>query len=59
MAPATMVSVPYGLCVWASALAGVVPVAAAELEVGAAVAGREESFASVYRQNLLVSAFCS
>ena len=31
----------------------------AELEVAAAVAGREESFASAYGQNIMVSAFCS
>ena len=35
-----------------------VPVEVAELEVGAAVAGREESFASVYNHEFMVSDFC-
>ena len=52
--PTSEVSPPYELTVWASDLAVlvavvvVVGVAATDCEVAAAVAGREESFASVY-----------
>ena len=35
------------------------PVELAELEVAAAVAGREESFASVYKHNIMISAHLS
>lgn len=35
-----------------------VPVEVAELEVGVAVVGRDESFASVYNHKFMVSDFC-
>ena len=60
-----MLSVPYGSIVWASEALAVlvvvdaVPVDVAELEVAAAVAGREESFASVCNHDTMVSAFRS
>ena len=57
MTPASRVSLLYGLYVWASA-AWALPVAVAELEVAAAVAGREESFASAYGENIMVSGLC-
>ena len=63
--PITMLSVPYGSIVWASEALAVlvvveaVPVDVAELEVAAAVAGREESFASVCNHDTMVSAFRS
>ena len=63
-----MPSPPCGSIVWASEALAVlvvvgpvpvlVPVEVAELEVGAAVAGREESFASVYNHEFMVSDFC-
>lgn len=65
--PTSIVNPPYGLIVCASeafaVLVGLeevpvdVPVEVAELEVAAAVAGREESIASVYNQNIVVSTF--
>lgn len=67
--PTSIVKPPYGLIVWASeafaVLVGLeevpvdVPVEVAELEVAAAVAGTEESFASVCNQNIVVSPFYS
>jgi len=57
ISPTSMLSPQYGLTVWApealvvlvvvEPVAVLVPVEVAELEVGAAVAGKEESFASV------------
>ena len=68
MIPTSMVSPPYGSIAWASeALAVLVveevvlvlpPVEVAELEVAAAVVGREESFASVYDFDISVSVLC-
>lgn len=56
-----MLSPPYGSFVWASEafalllVVELVLVEVAELEVAAAVAGREESFASVYVEGSTVS----
>ena len=68
MIPRSMVSPPYGSIAWASEILAVLvveevvlvllPVEVAELEVAAAVAGREESFASVYNHDIMVSVFC-
>ncbi len=65
ISPTSMLSPQYGLTVWApealvvlvvvEPVAVLVPVEVAELEVGAAVAGKEESFASVYNDGLMVS----
>lgn len=67
--PTSIVSPPYGLVVWASEAFAVLvgleevpvdmPVELDEPEVAAAVAGREESFASACRWNIEVSACCS
>lgn len=58
ISPTSILRPPYGTIVWASEALAVlvvvllvlvlVPVEVVELEVAAAVAGREESFASVY-----------
>lgn len=69
MSPTSMLSPPYGSIAWASEALAVllvvdvvlgpvlVPVEVAELDVAAAVAGREESFASVYERDFSVSLF--
>lgn len=65
ISPTRKLNPPYGLTVWAPEALVVlvveepvpvlVPVEVAELEVGAAVAGKEESFASVYNHGFMVS----
>ena len=69
MSPKSRLSPPYGPIDWASEALAVlvvvepvpvlVLVEVVELEVAAAVAGREESFASVYNHCLLVNFFSS
>lgn len=60
--PTSIVIPLYGPIVWASEAFAVLvdmPVEVAELEVAAAVAGTEESFASVCNQSIVVSPFYS